>query len=329
MSIFSNSSIKDWVRNSYNSWTSPGENNSSSVIETDDVLPTNILGKTGKTVTNLTLGGGHFRKRFMTPDESYEIVERAFQLGIRSFESANEYEESQEYMGEALKAVRDEIFLASKVDKASYKDARNQLEKNLNTMQTNYLDVVSIHCFGYEPLYPDAQKALSKDGILGALIDAKEEGLIGSIGVTGHHNPARYKQVLERDEIEVYMCAVNFVVRFMYNFEEKVFESARKKNCGLIAMKVLGGPSNWKEGKAPLTGEHYQNAINYALFQPGIHTISIGVRKMEELEQAVQAVKSYKPFTDEEYQQLLAFGKGWADEHKRLYHAGFYGNPMD
>lgn len=329
MSFFSQASIKNWMRDSYNSLWSHRDETESGVINTDNVLPTTILGKTGKTVTNLTLGGGHFRKSFLSPEETYAIVERAYQLGIRSFETANEYEESQEYMGEALKSIRSEIFLASKVDKASYSDARKQLDENLTTLQTDYLDVVSIHCFGYEPLYPDAKKALSKEGILGALIDAKEEGLIGVIGVTGHHNPSRYKQLLERDEIEMYMCAANFVVRFMYNFEEKVLEPARKKNCGLIAMKVLGGPSTWKEGKAPLTGEHYQNAIRYALSLPGIHSISVGVRKMEELEQAVQAVRSYKPLSKDEEEALLAFGKNWAEEHIRLYHAGFYGNPMD
>ncbi len=293
-----------------------------------NALPTQILGRTNRPITIMTLGGGHFRDALVQPETIHAIIERAYELGIRSFDSAPEYEESQIYLGEALKPHRKHIFISSKVDKANYRDARIQLENNLKVLQTDTLDLASIHCFGYEPLYPDVEQALGKDGVLAALIDAKEDKLIRHIGASGHIYPARYRHLLERDEIDVYMCAVNFVIRFMYNFEEKVFEPARQKNCGLIAMKVLGGASNWEEGIAPLCGDHYDNAIRYAMGLPGVSTVNIGVRKIEELELAVDRVRSYKPLSDEELESLLAFGKNWAEEHIRLYKAGFYGNPM-
>lgn len=291
-------------------------------------METRPLGGTGVNLTCLTLGCGHLRSQIMSLEKAGELVDRALALGVRSIDTAPNYSDAEDLLGEILGDRRKELFLATKNEEAGKGGAWKLLETSLKRLKTDRVDLVYIHNFGFEERFPDAAAALGKDGVLGALAEAKEQGLVGRIGISGHLYPSRFALALEREEIEVYMCAVNFAARHMYDFEGKVFEPARKNNRGLIAMKVLGGNSNWEAGTARLAGEHLKTSIRYALGLPGVCSANIGVRSVAELEEVARCVNEHKPFSEEERREVDELGRRVAKAHMDATGRPYYGGPV-
>ena len=118
----------------------------------------------------------------------------------------------------------------------------NDASDSLRKLQTDHLDCVHIHNIGREDRYLSLMQMLAEDGTLGALREAKKQGMIRHIGCTSHMRPARVLPAFETREIEVFMCTLNFVHRHIYGYEEKVLPEARRRNIAVIRMKVLGGP---------------------------------------------------------------------------------------
>lgn len=286
----------------------------------DHTLPTRMLGKTAERISLLTLGTGSLRTSLGQTVETMEaIIDRALEWGINSIDTAPNYADAEELLGQALKSNRDKFFIATKTEAATYEGCWEQLRTSMERMQTDRLDLVYIHNWGVKDRFPDVKDCLGKQGTLGALREAQKLGMVRFIGVSGHLYPSRFHAVLARQEIDVVMNAVNFVAKHVYDFETKVLESARAKNIGTIAMKVLGGAANWQKGNARLAGEHYENAIRYALSIPGISSLNIGVRSIKELDQAAQTIIKCKPFSKKEQLALQEQGKKLADEWGAMF----------
>jgi len=283
-------------------------------------VPTRILGRTGVPISYITLGTGHFRANLgITPDDVRDMVDRSVELGVTSIDTALNYEEAAEYLGPAIKPHRDKIFLATKIEDPTYDGCWRQLRENIKKLQTDHFELVYIHDVGLEGYKSEVEDVLGPKGMLAAMVEAKKQGIIGHIGCSAHFFPSRFLPFLERDEIEVAMPAVNFVVKHSYNFEDRVWAPAKKKKLGLIAMKILGGPADWTKGTARLTGQDYESAMRYAIELPGISSLNIGVRNLAELDQAVETVLNYKPFTDQERKELDAKGKEMAKAWGPVY----------
>src|SRR5205823_14441972 len=144
---------------------------------------------------------------------------------------------------------------------------------------------VHLHNFGDETLWGDHKLVFGDRGAMGALREAKRQGVVRFIGASGHLHPTRFHQALDSGEIDVLMNAVNFVVQHTYDFEHKVWSRARRENIGLVAMKVLGGNAG-TAGGFKLPEDHYELAIRYALSIPGLAVAVIGLENVAELEQA-------------------------------------------
>jgi len=271
---------------------------------------TKMLGKTAERISVLTLGTGHFRASLgLDAKKAGAIVERAIELGVASIDTAPNYSEAEDFLGEVLPPHRDKIFLATKTEAATYDGCWEQLRTSMKRMKTDRLDLVYLHNWGEKDRFPDVKAALGKQGALGALREAQRLGVVRFIGASGHLYPSRFMAILEKEEFDVVMCLANFVAKHIYNFEEKVFEYARLKDVGVIAMKALGGAADWSKGAARVSQEHYQTAIRYALNIPGVASLNIGFRKVEELEQAVKTILNAKPLKTKEIAAIEEMGK--------------------
>ena len=180
----------------------------------------------------------------------------------------------------------------------------------MGKLQTDYVDVVHLHNVGNFI----AEESLGPNGALNGLIQAKEEGLLRFIGLSGHVKPLNFIALLETDEVDVIMPVLNFVDSHTYDFESKVLPVARKHNCGIVAMKVLGGPTGGLGAYNPpqpalLSGAHYTNAIRYALSIPDVACAVIGLKDAKELRLAVEAVTNFSPLSEAEQAALQAEGK--------------------
>ena len=212
-----------------------------------------------------------------------------------------------------MKGKRDKVFLVSKVETNAKGDVSYQIHDSLRKLQTDHLDCVHIHNVGREDRYPSLQQMLAPDGTLGGLLEAKKQGLIRHVGATCHQRAARAVSVLATGEIELFMCTVNFVERQIYKFEEIAIPEARKRNIGVIGMKVLGGPV--ENGGARLTSpENYHAALRYAWSVPGVAVAIVGVRTPDQLRQSLAAARAFRPLSPVEMTSLMERAKPIAQQ---------------
>lgn len=271
-------------------------------------LPTRRLGKINFQASMLGLGAQYLGDPGVEQAHVNRFIAEAVDNGLNYIDTAPPYGESEVRLGPALRGLRDKVFLVSKVETNARGDATYQIKDSLRKLQTDYLDCVLIHNVGRTDRYPDIKQVIAQDGTLGALVEAKKQGLIRHIGLTAHLRPARALPVIETGEIELCMFSLNFVERHIYGFEEKVMPECRKRNIGVIAMKVLGGPVRNGPGRL-ITPEDYSASLRYVWGLPGLSVALVGMRNQEELRQALAAARAYQPLDQTEMTGITERGK--------------------
>lgn len=271
-------------------------------------MPYGVLGRTGERVSRLGVGCAQMGTYDdITVDDMGKVLHRALELGVNYFDTAPSYNKAEEKMGPTIKEIRDKIFLVTKTEQGSYEGTWRSIRQSLKHLQTDHLDLVHIHSLGTDEYYKDLTFVFSDKGALGALREARKQGVVRYIGASGHHYPTCFHAALDTGEMDVLMNAVNFIVRHVYDFEDKLWCRARLKNIGLAAMKVLGG-ENSKNRKFQIPEEYYERAIRYALSIPGVSCAVIGMQSVPELEKAVRTVAEVQPLTEEESLELARQG---------------------
>ncbi|NLS96883.1 MAG: aldo/keto reductase [Planctomycetaceae bacterium] len=275
-------------------------------------LPLRTLGRTGAKVTAMTLGTapcGLSPK--IPPSEIAKIINYAVDQGITSIDTAPGYKQSEEGIGMALGSRRKEVFLASKVMADTLDEAEASLSKSLELLKTDSLDLVYYHSVASH----DVPKAMEPDGVFSWLVKQKQAGKFRFLGISGHHKPGMFAQLLETGEVDVLLTVVNFVDRNTYNFEEKVLPIARERNVGIVAMKVFGGArksaGSYANPQAPpeLDVEHLELAVRYAMSVPGVNTLNLGVHNMEQVKKNIEMVRNCTPLTAEDRDKIASLGK--------------------
>ncbi len=293
------------------------------VSPTDVKVPHAVLGRTNVEVSRFAIGCAPLQREHVKIEDIGEIFHRAIELGINYLDVAPNYGTSEEKMGPALKEIRDKFFLVSKTEEPSYEGTWRLLRQSMKRLQTDHIDMVHLHNFGLESRFVDLDEVFGDEGAMGALREARKQGVIRFIGASGHLHPSRFHATLDTGEIDVLMSAVNFVVQHTYDFEHKVWSRAHRENIGLVAMKVLGGFRG--AGGFRLPEESYEQAVRYALSIPGVSCAVIGIESMTELEKAAETVARFEPLSQEEAHQLSLQGlklAGTSDWQKA------YGEPI-
>ncbi len=271
-------------------------------------LPTRRLGNINFHASILGLGAQHLGDNGVEQSTVDRVIGEGIDNGLNYIDTAPTYNMSEERVGRALKGKRDKVFLVSKIETMARGDVMYQLHDSLRKLQTDHLDCVHIHNISRDDRYPSLSLLLDRKlGALGALVDAKKQGLIRHIGCTSHLRPARVLPAFETGEFEMLMCSLNFVERHIYGYEEKVLPEARRRGIGVIAMKVLGGPV--KGGARLMTPEDYRTTLRYVWGVSGVSVAIIGLRTPEELRQALAAARAYQPFSRQEMSEVTARGK--------------------
>jgi uncharacterized protein len=204
---------------------------------THQAMPTRNLGKTGYQVGILSLGGQATIEKEGTEAESIAIVNKALDLGVNYIDTAAAYGGgiSETHIGKVLKDRRSEVWLASKTHDRSYDGSMKLLEKSLKQLQTDHLDTWQLHNVKRQE---DLDKIFAKDGAMKALLQAKDEGLVRCLGVTGHYEPLILKQFLDRFDFDTILLAVNAADPHYLSFKKYLLPKAQEKGVGIIGMKL-------------------------------------------------------------------------------------------
>jgi hypothetical protein len=273
-------------------------------------LPTRRLGRIDIQVPLLSFGTAPMGHALYDQEPFEEVINAAVDAGIRYLDTARIYDVAEERLAPILAKQRDRVFLVTKVWTKTRDEALRILETSLTKLKVDHVDLCHLHNVGQFT----TEEALGKDGLLDGLREAKKRGWIKHIGCSGHLMPERFIPVLETGEIDLLMCAMNFADHHTYNFEEKVLPTARKHDIAIVCMKVYGGViGSWDGYKKRQPGrlvsnEHRQDAFDYALSIPGVATCVVGMKSLEELRLAIEAVRKHRPLEGKRRDAVLKKG---------------------
>jgi aryl-alcohol dehydrogenase-like predicted oxidoreductase len=283
---------------------------------TDGPLPTRVLGRTGARVTILGLGTAPIGEGPVDTPEAVRIFGEVIERGVNYIDTARIYGNAEEALGQLVPSRRDKLFLVTKVWTDSAAEAEKSLEESLRQLKVDHVDLVHIHHVGGK----DIEKVLAPDGVLAYLQRQKQAGKLRFIGMSGHARPPRFLRMLETDAIDVVMPVMNYADRNIYNFEGTVLPECRKRNVGVVAMKVyagiVGGFPNHRRASVGCNTppDKLPQALAYALDLEGVSAAVIGPYTLDQALQNVELARRYRPLTDPERTELLAFGEALAGE---------------
>lgn len=278
-------------------------------------LPTRTLGKTGREVPILAVGTG---PGGMGLDDALaaDLYDQAIDLGVTYIDTAPGYGRAHHQVGQVMRRRRDEVFLATKVPTDSADELLQELERGLEDLGTDWVDLAYIHHVGSR----DVDAVLSPSGSLAGLQEARRRGWTRLIGFTAHNWPAKALRLLTGADIDVVMLALNFADRYTYGFEGCALPLACDRGVGVAAMKVYGGAQAMKyetapgEGRRPSAMEasgfaRFDLALRYALGLPGVATAVVGMYTEEELRRNIAWARQYAPLSRTEARHLDEEGR--------------------
>jgi len=270
-------------------------------------MPTRPFGKTGYEVGLFSLGGQATVEIPGKDAEAIEIINRALDLGVNFIDTSAYYGRaaagqeqlplqgtSERYIGQVLKYRRNEVFIATKTHDRSYDGAMRHLEKSLKNLQTDKIDLWQIHNVKNQER-EDLNKIFATDGVLKAMEKAKDEGIVGFLGITGHESPDQLRILLERYPFDTVLTAVNAADKHHDPVIEKLLPTAVEKQVGIIGMKIPARDRIFSNGGII----NMKQAIEYVLTLP-VNTIIVGIDKIAELEENIRIAKEFEPLNEDE-----------------------------
>jgi len=190
-----------------------------------------ILGRTGIEVNAIGFGGIPLQR--VDQETANTMVAEAVKKGVNFFDNARGYTNSEELMGTALAPFREDVIIATKTMARDYDTMKADLEISLRNFQTYYIDLYQFH---FVNNHDQLNQILGENGAYRALAEARDEGIVGHIGITSH----------SADFLESIMeLGIFDTIQFPYNLierqGEKLFQMAWERNVGIIAMKPMAG----------------------------------------------------------------------------------------
>ena len=267
-------------------------------------MPMRALGRTGVQVSIVGLGGWHLGFKYIDEELSIRMIRHAVDNGINFMDNCWDYNDgaSEKRMGKALRdGYRDRVFLMTKIDGRTKKDAAKQLDESLERLQTDHIDLVQHH----EILrFEDPHRIFDEQGANAALIEARDGGKIKFIGFTGHKDPHIHLHTLavakeNGFEFDTVQMPLNVMDAHYRSFEKMVLPELVKQNIGVLGMKALAN-GTILESKTVTAVECLQYAMNLPT-----SVVITGCESMENLEQALEAARTFKPMSDEQVKSLL------------------------
>ena len=260
-------------------------------------MPKRPLGKTGYKVSIISLGGQGSLETQGDDDNCIDIIRRSYELGINYFDTSPIYGPSEDFYGEALDGIRDDIFLATKTDKRDRDGSLKEIEKSLKRLKTDHIDLWQIH---HLDNMEEVDEVTTKDGALQALLEMKEQGVVKYCGFTGHQDPKILVEMSKRYDFDTVLCPVNAADRHMKPpFMETVVKAANSKNIGVIGMKVFSQGFIFHPKGITTSWE----PLAYALSQP-VSTLIVGHDNMAQLEENVSIAKNFSPLNEEKQKEI-------------------------
>ena len=239
------------------------------------------------------------------------VITRALDQGVTYCDTAPAYAGSIDYYGATLGERRQQIFLASKTHDRSRDGSLRLLDDTLQRLRTDHLDLWQLHDLR---TLDDLNRIFSKGGALEAMLQAKSDGRVEHLGLTGHHDPAILLEAMRRFAFDTVLVALNAADVHRLPFISTVLAEAERQQMGVIAMKVCAQ-------RRLLSRVPMRDALGYVWSLPGVSLAIVGCETPEEVDENAESARAFEPFPAEKMRALEAQTQGEA----RLF--GYFKRP--
>ena len=262
------------------------------------------LGSTGERVSAIGIGGYHLGKQ-QDPDESIRLLRAAIDRGITFMDNCWDYNGgiSEVRMGQALRdGYRQKVFLMTKIDGRDKNTAARQIEQSLGRLQTDVIDLLQFH----EVIrLDDPDVIFAPGGAIEAVQEARKAGKIRYVGFTGHKDPSVHLRMFETADrhgfhFDTVQMPINVMDAHSRSFLNGVAPVAQEHGTAILAMKTFGDPYILQSKTVtPI------EALHFGLNSPASVVIT-GIDSTAVLDQAFQAVESFRPMDTQQVAAILA-----------------------
>ena len=261
------------------------------------------LGRTNERVSAIGLGGYHIGVP-ADLQESIRLVRSAIDRGINFMDNCWDYMDGkcETWMGQALRdGYRQKVFLMTKFDGRTKAATARQIDESLKRLQTGHVDLMQYH----ENIRMEDPDRFFNDGVVDALLEAKKAGKLRYIGFTGHKDPVVHLRMLEVAQAHNFhfdsaQMPLNILDAQFRSFAHQVVPKLVEQGIGVLGMKPMSTGSLPRQGLA--TGIE---CLHYALNLPTSVVIT-GCENRQNLDQALEAARTFKPLTESQLSALLA-----------------------
>jgi len=268
------------------------------------------FGRTGHMSTRAVFGAASLGSA--TQAEADRTLEVLLKYGVNHIDVAASYGDAELRIAPWLKQHRNDFFVATKTDERTAKEAREQLHRSLDRMGIDSVDLWQFHNLA-DPIEWDI--ALSPGGVLEAAIEAKQQGLIRGIGVTGHglQIAANHRRSLERYDFDSVLLPYNYITMqnpyYAENFNALVATCEQHNTAVLTIKSIAYKPwrgrqhtrNTWYE---PLEDQQdIDQAVHWVLARPGVFLATVGDINL--LPKVLDAASRFQSAPSDEQMQAL------------------------
>ena len=272
------------------------------------------FGRSGHMSTIAIFGAAAFYE--ISQEEADRVMEQVIEAGINHIDIAPSYGQAEERVGPWMPRERERFFLGCKTMERTKEGAWNELRQSLKRLQTENFDLYQCHAI---TTMEELDAVTMKGGALEAFEEARREGLIKSIGITGHgvNAPEIYIEALRRYDFDSVLFPLNFVQMGIPDYRrhaKELISVCRAKDLGSMVIKsVTKGPWGEKKKTATTWYEPFeemdiiQKAVNFALSYEVTGLCTPGDIRI--LPMVIQACENFTELDHEEMEQMIESGE--------------------
>lgn len=247
------------------------------------MIPSIPFGRTGHTSTRVLFGAAALSE--VTQDEADATMELIRRHGINHIDTAASYGEAELRLGPWLAEHRDEYFLATKTGERTRAAAYEEIQRSLERLQTDHVDLIQLHNLVEESEW---HTVFAPGGALEAVVQARDEGLVRFIGVTGHGVTvaAQHLRSLGEFDFDSVLLPYNFPMSrnaaYLADFEQLLARCAERDVAVQTIKAITRAPWGDREQTAatwyePLRDQDaIDTAVSWVLGRDGVFLNTVG-----------------------------------------------------
>jgi len=275
-------------------------------------IATQPFGRSGHNSTRTIFGAASLSR--VTQEEADRVLEVLMQYGVNHIDVAASYGDAELRIAPWLARYRSQFFVATKTDARTEREATEELHRSLQRMGIDSVDLWQLHNLA-DPIEWDI--ALSPGGAIDAAVEARKQGLVRFIGVTGHglQIAATHRRSLERFDFDAVLLPYNYLTMqkpyYAENFNA-LLSTCQERNVAVQTIKSIayrpwmGREHTHSTWYTPLEDQKdIDMAVHWVLKQPGIFLNTVG--NIALLPKVLDAASRFQAGpSDEEMQAMVA-----------------------